>query len=141
MLFVKKTPVKKENNVTIKGGTIMNGSLLFQPAQNTIKRKSVENVSTKMNPSNSKTTTKTHIEFSLRKDNHFTVNLPQYTPVVNISTPNVTSTIYNIQDVNDKTFPISRSSKIETVSIAPPSLEPNEIKQWIEENIQKKYLN
>ena len=53
MLFVnKKTPVKKENNVTIKGGSIMNGSLLFNPVQSDIKRTTIDNMSKNNNQSN-----------------------------------------------------------------------------------------
>ena len=141
MLFVnKKTPVKKENNVTIKGGSIMIGSLLFNPVQSDIKRTTIENMSKNNNQSN-KIITKSHIEFTLRKDNHFTVTLPA--PTVNIST--LTSSVISnpnpnpyIDIIQENTEPLSRSSKIETLSVAPPSLEPSEIKQWIEENIQKK---
>jgi hypothetical protein len=142
MLFInKKTPIKKETNVISKGGEIMNGSLLFQPiTQNSIKRTTVENMSKNTNQANKPVVSKIPIEFVLRKDNHFTVNLYPNPTTSTTSTGPVPVPV----SVSEPSFsqdiprPSTRSSKIEPVIITPPSLDPTEVKQWIEENIQKK---
>jgi hypothetical protein len=143
MLFInKKTPIKNETNVISKGGEKINGSLIFQSiTQNSVKRTTVENMSKNTNQMTKPVVSKTPIEFALRKENHFTVHLYSKSTTdtsTASSLSNDGSYINTIHTIHEQPTQISRSSKIEPFATTPPSLDPAEVKQWIEENIQKK---